>query len=64
VQENVDIYNNSPIRLHGIVINYLIIGTAFPGVKGTRPVADNTPNYTGVKKTWINISTPTYAFMA
>jgi hypothetical protein len=58
VQENADICFHSPINLHGVVINYLIIGTVTPGVKRTGLDADHSTSNTGVKKTWIYISTP------
>jgi hypothetical protein len=30
IQENVDLYIRSPIRLHGILFNYLSTGTTLP----------------------------------
>jgi hypothetical protein len=60
----VDLYINIKISLHGILINYLSIGTAFPELKRTGPDSEHSPNKSGVKKTWIYTSTPSYAFMA
>jgi hypothetical protein len=59
----VDLYINIHIRLYGILIKFLRIGTAFLGVRRVDPEAENSPTITGVKKTWIYTSTPPYGFM-